>query len=51
MKYVLITEDGRFMTFYLKSIAEIYQKIYGGVVFLTQPDEKTLPEQRNPFKL
>ena len=32
MKYVLITKTGRVMCFYLKSVAELYQTINGGVL-------------------
>jgi hypothetical protein len=32
MKYILITSQGRVMTFYLKGMAETYQGAYGGVV-------------------
>lgn len=32
MKYVLITKTGRVMCFYLKSVAELYQTINGGVI-------------------
>lgn len=32
MNYVLITKSGRVMCFYLKSVAEMYQGAYGGVI-------------------
>jgi hypothetical protein len=30
MKYTLITRNGKVLTFYLKAVAETYQKAYGG---------------------
>jgi hypothetical protein len=30
MKYTLITPTGRVYTFYLKAVADTYQKAYGG---------------------
>ena len=33
MKYTLLTSDGRLMQFYVKSMADLYQNLYGGVVF------------------
>jgi len=30
MKYTLITSKGKVLTFYLKAVAETYQKAYGG---------------------
>lgn len=30
MKYTLITKQGKVYTFYVKAVAEIYQKAYGG---------------------
>ncbi len=32
MKYTLITRNGKVLTFYLKAVAETYQKAYGGHV-------------------
>ncbi len=32
MKYILITAEGRVMTFYLKALAEEYRIAYGGVI-------------------
>jgi hypothetical protein len=32
MTYILVTEDGKFMKFYLKEVALIYKMIYGGQV-------------------
>ena len=39
MKYILITRQGRVMTFYLKGMAETYQKTLGGVVVQEQQIE------------
>ena len=33
MQYTLITPNGKIMQFYLKSMAETYQRLKGGVVF------------------
>lgn len=32
MKYILITPQGRVMTFYFEGVARTYQGAYGGVV-------------------
>ena len=36
MQYTLITGSGKVMQFYVKSIAELYQRLNGGVVFTQQ---------------
>lgn len=36
MPYTLITAQGRVMQFYVKSVADMYQTINGGVVFTQQ---------------
>ena len=36
MQYTLITKNGKIMQFYLKSVAELYQQINGGVVLTQQ---------------
>jgi hypothetical protein len=36
MQYTLITSKGKVMQFYVKSVAELYQSINGGVVFTQQ---------------
>jgi hypothetical protein len=36
MEYTLITSKGRIMQFYVKSVAELYQSLNGGVVFTQQ---------------
>jgi hypothetical protein len=33
MSYTLITNKGRVLTFFLRSVAEQFQQAYGGVVF------------------
>jgi hypothetical protein len=40
MNYVLITTSGRVMCFYLKSVAEMYQSAYGGVICCEEIDVK-----------
>jgi hypothetical protein len=32
MKYTLLTSDGRLMQFYVKSMADLYQNLYGGTI-------------------
>ena len=32
MKYTLITQKGKVLTFFIKSVAETYQQAYGGVI-------------------
>jgi len=36
MTYTLITKTGKIMQFYVKSTAELYQSLNGGVVFTQQ---------------
>ena len=36
MSYTLITRTGRIMQFYVKAVAELYQRTEGGVVFTQQ---------------
>lgn len=36
MQYTLITKNGKIMQFYVKSVAELYQQINGGVVLTQQ---------------
>jgi hypothetical protein len=36
MQYTLITSTGKVMQFYVKSVAELYQTINGGVVITQQ---------------
>lgn len=36
MQYTLITKTGKIMQFYVKSVAELYQTVNGGVVFTQQ---------------
>jgi hypothetical protein len=40
MPYLLVTEDGDFMKFYLLPVAEIYQIIHGGQII--HIDEKNI---------
>ena len=44
MKYALITKNGKILTFFVREAAEIYQKAYGGVVFLLIDTENDLTE-------
>jgi len=36
MQYTLITKTGTIMQFYVQSVAELYQKLNGGVVITEQ---------------
>lgn len=36
MRYTLITKNGKIMQFHIKSVAELYQQINGGVVLTQQ---------------
>lgn len=36
MTYTLLTSKGRLMRFYVESVATMYQRLYGGVVFTQQ---------------
>jgi hypothetical protein len=36
MPFSLITSTGKVYTFYVKSVAELYQQIHGGVVITNQ---------------
>jgi hypothetical protein len=36
MQYTLIAGNGKVYTFFLKSVAELYQQCYGGVVITPQ---------------
>ncbi len=36
MPYTLITKQGKIMQFYVKSVADLYQSINGGVVITQQ---------------
>jgi hypothetical protein len=42
MKYTLITANGSIQQFYVKSVADLYCKLYGGVVFTQQILEESL---------
>ena len=36
MKYTLITKQGKIQQFYVKSVADLYCSLYGGVVITQQ---------------
>jgi hypothetical protein len=36
MTYTLLTANGSIKQFYVKSVADLYQRLYGGVVFTSQ---------------
>jgi hypothetical protein len=36
MRYTLLTANGSIKQFYVKSVADLYQRLYGGVVFSSQ---------------
>lgn len=36
MTYTLLTANGSIKQFYVKSVADLYQRLYGGVVFSSQ---------------
>lgn len=36
MRYTLITKTGKIMQFYVKSVADLYQSLNGGVVITQQ---------------
>ena len=44
MPYTLITENGKVMQFFIQSVAELYQTIYGGVVVTQQILETAIAE-------
>ena len=46
MKFLLITPNGRVYTFHLQSVAEMYQKAYGGT--LTSEYSTTTEESQPP---
>lgn len=39
MKYTLITSKGKVYTFYLKTVAETYQRAYGGTIIVPKQFE------------
>ena len=47
MNYTLLTANGSIKQFYVKSVAELYQQIYGGVVFTSQILEQVGQELEN----
>lgn len=42
MKYTLITKNGKIKQFYVESLANLYQEIYGGVVLKQQLENEQL---------
>jgi hypothetical protein len=44
MKYTLITPQGKVFTFFLHSVAEMYQLAYGGSLIVPEQFERVLPE-------
>ena len=44
MKYTLITPQGKVYTFFLHSVAEMYQLAYGGSLIVPEHFERVLPE-------
>jgi hypothetical protein len=40
MKYTLVTGKGKVFTFFIKSVAETYQKAYGGTIITKEIFEK-----------
>ena len=48
MEYTLITKDGKIMQFYMESIANTYQSLYGGVVFTQQILKENLTFSTTP---
>jgi hypothetical protein len=40
MKYTLITPQGKVYTFFLHSVAEMYQRAYGGSVIVPEQFER-----------
>jgi len=41
MRYTLITANGSIQQFFVKSVADLYQSLYGGVVFTSQILDQT----------
>ena len=41
MTYILVTEDGKFMKFYLKEVALIYKMIHGGEIVRSSDLDKS----------
>jgi hypothetical protein len=46
VQYTLITKTGKIMQFYVKSVAELYQTVNGGVVFTQQVLKTAKNEQK-----
>jgi hypothetical protein len=45
MQYTLITDNGKVLTFFIKTVAEQFQQAYGGVVFTQQVLETQTVDQ------
>ena len=41
MTYTLLTANGSIQQFYVKEVADLYQRLYGGVVFTSQILDQT----------
>ena len=41
MRYTLITANGSIKQFYVQAVADLYQSLYGGVVFTQQILDQT----------
>ena len=44
MKYTLITPQGKVFTFFLHSVAEMYQRAYGGSLIVPEQFERVFQE-------
>ena len=44
MKYTLITPQGKVFTFFLHSVAEMYQRAYGGSLIVPEQFERVFTE-------
>ncbi len=49
MQYTLITGSGKVYTFFLESVANLYQTCYGGVVITQQVLETETVDPKSPF--
>lgn len=47
MTYTLLTANGSIKQFYVKQVAELYQRLYGGVVFTSQILDQKAQELEN----
>ena len=54
MRYALITKSGKVMMFYIKDMAEMYQRTHGGVVLdeeTSSPKVPVVPVQKKPVDI